>query len=220
MHEPEAPAITGIVLAGGRSSRMGRDKASIVFDGETLLQRTVRALAVVADEIIVVRAPGARLPAIDAPCPVVDVEDPVGGEGPLVGMAAGLAAVRAPVAIVVGVDMPFLQPALLRLLVERLLVERVRDGSRWVLPIADRRPQPLCSVFARDALEVLHAHIAAGDRAPMAVAADLRMARLEPEAWRAADPEGLSFMDIDTPEDFAAALVRLAAAGGGEARGR
>ena len=219
MHEPESPAIiaiTGIVLAGGRSSRMGRDKASLVFDGETLLQRTVRALAAVVDEIIVVRAPGASLPAIGAlraSCPIVEVADPVEGEGPLVGIAAGLEAARAPVAIVVGVDMPFLQPLLLR-----LLAERVRAGSRWVLPIAERRPQPLCSAFARDALDVLRAHIAAGDRAPMTVAADLGMTRLAPEAWRVADPEGLSFMDVDTPEDFAAALARLQSGGGAGGR--
>ncbi|MFA7249680.1 MAG: molybdenum cofactor guanylyltransferase [Dehalococcoidia bacterium] len=200
--------VTGIVLAGGRSRRMGRDKASLVLDGETLLQRTVRALSAVATEVVVVRAPGAALPPVVAPCPVVDVEDPVEGEGPLVGIAAGLEAAHAPLAIVVGVDMPFLQPALLR-----LLAERVRGGARWVLPIAGHRPQPLCSAFARDALETLRAHIAAGDRAPMAVAADLGMVRLEPEAWRAADPEGLSFMDVDTPEDFAAALARVRAGG-------
>ena len=199
-------AIAGIVLTGGRSSRMGSDKAALVLDGETLLQRTVRALARVADEIVLVRAPGQTLPPVTCARPLVEVADPVEGEGPLVGMATGLAVVSAPVAIVVGVDMPFLQAPLLR-----LLAERVAAGSRWVLPIAERRPQPLCSAFARDALEVLRAHIAAGDRAPMAVAADLGMTRLSPEQWQAADPEGLSFVDVDTPEEFAAASARLAA---------
>ena len=209
MLEARVPAIAGIVLAGGRSRRMGSDKASLVFDGETLLQRTVSALAAVVDEIIVVRAPGTVLPSIAAPCPLRDVEDPVEGEGPLVGIARGLEAVRAPIAIVVGVDMPFLQPPLLRLLAERVLA-----GSRWVLPIAGGRPQPLCSAFATDALDVLRAHIEAGDRAPMAVAADLHMTRLTEDEWSVADPDGLSFLDVDTPEDFAAALARL------EARGR
>ncbi|MGE3856877.1 MAG: molybdenum cofactor guanylyltransferase [Dehalococcoidia bacterium] len=203
-HSSPAPAVTGVVLAGGRSSRMGRDKATLVLDGETLLQRTVRALAAVADEVVVVCAPGAALPDLDAPCPIRVVEDPVEGEGPLVGIAAGLEAARAPVVLIVGVDMPFLRPALLA-----LLAERVAAGARWVLPIADRRPQPLCSAFARDALPVLRAHIEAGDRAPMTVAADLGMVRLAEEEWRAADPDGASFMDVDTPEDFAAAIARL-----------
>ncbi len=207
----DAPAITGIVLAGGRSSRMGRDKASLLVDGETLLQHSVRALAAVADEIVVVHAPGTPRRALDAPCPVREVDDPVAGEGPLVGIATGLREARAPLAVVVGVDMPFLEPALLRLLVTRLREERAASGARWVLPIADGRRQPLCSAFARDALDVLDAHIEAGDRAPMAVGADLRVALLSEEDWRAADPDGRSFVDVDTPEDFAAAMAWYAA---------
>lgn len=205
---PGTPALAGIVLAGGRSSRMGSDKASLVFDGMPLLQRTVDALAAVVDEIVVVRAPGQALPAATSTLPLRVVDDPVAGEGPLQGIATGLAAVAAPVAIVVGVDMPFLRPALLRLLGERVTAEH-----RWVLPIAQRRPQPLCSAFARDALPVVLAHLAAGDRAPMAVGADLGFTRLQPEDWAAADPEGWSFIDVDTPEDFAEA-ERLLREGG------
>ena len=203
------PAVTGIILAGGRSSRMGRDKASLDLAGRTLLQRTVTALAGAVDEIVIVHAPGQALPVVDAPCPVRLASDPIEGEGPLLGMATGLEAAGAPIVIVVGVDMPFLQPALLR-----LLAARVADGARWLLPIAAQRPQPLCSAFARDALPVLRAHIAAGDRAPMTVAADLGMTRLEEDAWSIADPDGLSFIDVDTPEDFAAALVRMEERGG------
>ncbi len=198
------PAVTGIILAGGRSTRMGRDKASLDLAGRTLLQRTVTVLAAAVDEIVLVHAPGQSLPPVDAACPVRLAADPTEGEGPLVGMATGLEAARAPIAIVVGVDMPFLQPDLLR-----LLAAGVADGARWVLPIEQGRPQPLCSAFARNALPVLRAHIEAGDRAPMTVATDLGMTRLEEDAWRAADPDGLSFIDVDTPEDFAAALVQL-----------
>jgi molybdopterin-guanine dinucleotide biosynthesis protein A len=204
MPDTSTPAITGIVLAGGRSLRMGRDKATLVFDGETLLQRTVRALGAVADEVVVVSAPGTAFADLDAPVPLRVVADPIAGAGPLVGIATGLEAARAPIAIVVGVDMPFLQPALLR-----LLAERVSAGARWVLPIAAQRPQPLCSAFARDALPVLRAHIEVGDRAPMTVADDLDVTRLSEDEWRAADPRGLSFMDVDTPEDFAAAVARI-----------
>lgn len=203
-----APAVTGILLAGGRSRRMGHDKASMTLDGQSLLQRTATALATVVDEIVVVRAPGAALPAVDAPCPVVHAEDPVEGEGPLVGIARGLELARAPLALVVGVDMPFLQPALLRLLIEQLRAD-LEGGARWVLPIADGRAQPLCSAIACNALDTLRTRIEAGDRAPMAVADILHATRLAEADWRAADPEGLSFLDVDTPEDVAAALARL-----------
>lgn len=201
--------VSAIILAGGRSSRMGRDKAAIVFDGETLLQRTVRAAAEVASEVVLVGAPGQTLPAVTATCPVTTVEDAVAGEGPLFGMATGLAIAAGARCLVLGVDMPFLQPALLRLLVGRLRAARIESGARWVVPIAERRPQPLCSAITRDALLVLRAHIDGGDRAPMAVAADLGLVRLDESAWRGADPDGLSFVDIDTPEALEAATRRL-----------
>jgi len=209
----EPPAVAGIVLAGGRSSRMGEDKAALVFDGVSLLQRTVDAVAAVADEVIVVGAPGQSLPAVRSARPLTVVADPIEGEGPLRGIATGLAAARAPVAVVVGVDMPFLRPALLRLLARRVTAEQ-----RWVLPIAERRPQPLCSAFARDALPVVEAHLARGDRAPMAVAADLGFYRMLQEEWSGADPEGWSFVDVDTPEDFAEAERLLREGGGPGAR--
>jgi molybdopterin-guanine dinucleotide biosynthesis protein A len=195
-----AATVAGVVLAGGRSSRMGRDKASLVFDGSTLLQRTAEALARVVDEVVVVRAPGQQLPAMELDVPVVEAEDPVEGEGPLVGIAAGLRATSTDTAIVVAVDMPFLQPPLLR-----LLAERVQAGARWALPIAEGRPQPLCSAFATSAVEVLERHITAGDRAPMAAADDLEVDRIEPEEWRTVDAAGRSFLNVNTPEEFDAA---------------
>ena len=196
--------ISGIVLAGGRSSRMGSDKASLLLDGHSLLHRTVAALDAVVDEVVIVRAADQSIPLVQRRGSLVVVEDPVEGQGPLFGMATGLEASSGQIALVVGVDHPFLRPALLR-----LLVERIRGGERWVLPIADGRPQPLCSAFASDALEVMRRHIEAGARAPMAVAAELGMVRLPEEEWRTVDPEGLSFVDVDTPEEFEAARARL-----------
>jgi molybdopterin-guanine dinucleotide biosynthesis protein A len=199
--------VSGILLAGGRSRRMGRDKAALLMGGEPLVQRTARALSAVADEVVLVRGPHQSLPPLECDRPVVEVADLVEGEGPLFGLATGLEVARYDMAIVVGVDMPFLQPALLELLAARLAEVRPA-GSRWVLPIAERRPQPLCSAFARDALDAIRARLDAGDRAPMVLAADLKMVRLAEEDWRAVDPNGLSFIDVDTPEDFDAALLR------------
>lgn len=197
--------VTAIVLCGGRSSRMGRDKASIEFEGTTLLQRTVTAVAAVAAEVVLVRAPGQDLPTVIAPCPVTTVEDSVAGEGPLFGMATGLASAPGALCLLVGVDMPFLQPSLLRLLVTRLRSGQAESGGRWVVPISDQRPQPLCSAMARDALPILRAHLDAGDRAPMAIATDLGLVRLDEAVWRTVDPRGLSFVDVDTPEALEAA---------------
>jgi molybdopterin-guanine dinucleotide biosynthesis protein A len=189
--------LTGIVLAGGRSRRMGADKASLMLDGVSLLQRCVDRLALVVDELVLVGAPGRALPAVVSELPTRRVEDPVEGEGPLMGMAVGLAAASARVAVVVAVDMPLLEPALLR-----LLASRVDETHRWVVPIANERPQPLCSAFSVEALGVIRAHLDAGDRAPMALAAELAAYRMPVEEWRAVDAEGRSFLNVNTPEEF------------------
>ena len=201
---PETPRVTAIVLAGGRSRRMGVAKASLMLDGRTLLQRTVDAVAAVADEIVVARAPGQRLPPLQSARPLRTVEDAVAGEGPLVGIAAGLRSALAPVALLVAGDMPFLRPQLLR-----LLVERAEAGSRFVIPVREERPQPLCSALRRETLPVVQARLDAGERAVMALADALEAELLAPEAWATADPDGRSFDNVNTPEQLAAAVARL-----------
>jgi molybdopterin-guanine dinucleotide biosynthesis protein A len=189
--------LTGIVLAGGKSRRMGVDKASLMLDGVSLLQRCVDQLGLVVDELVLVGAPGRALPAVVSDLPMRTVEDPVEGEGPLMGMAVGLESASAPVAVVVAVDMPLLEPELLR-----LLAKRVDETHRWVVPIADGRPQPLCSAFSVEALGVIRAHLEAGDRAPMALAAELDAYRMQAEEWSTVDAEGRSFLNVNTPEEF------------------
>jgi molybdenum cofactor guanylyltransferase len=99
----------GIVLAGGRSSRMGTPKAWLDWHGTTLLRRTCGIVARGADgPVVVVRAPGQELPEL--PGGVRIVEDARDGKGPLQGLLAGLEAVEAEVAFVASTDMPFLHP--------------------------------------------------------------------------------------------------------------
>ena len=103
-----------IVLAGGRSARMGRSKASLEWEGSTLLRRTVATLAGVTRRVIVVRAAGQALPPL--PAGVAVVEDALPGRGPLEGMLAGLRAMDDPdgVAFVCATDMPLLDPCFVR----------------------------------------------------------------------------------------------------------
>jgi len=196
--------VTGIVLTGGRSSRMGQDKASLVLGGSTLLERVVAALSAVADEVVIVRAPEQALPLVTSSGSLVVAADPIEGAGPLAGIATGLEAGSAPRALVVGVDHPFLRPSLLR-----LLSERVRTGAPWALPEFEGHPQPLCSGLSRDLLEGIRARLDGGERSPVSVAEALGAVRIGEAEWRSADPDGLSFLDVDTPEEFAAAERRL-----------
>ncbi|MGB8200641.1 MAG: NTP transferase domain-containing protein, partial [Pseudonocardiaceae bacterium] len=99
--------VAGVVLVGGRSSRMGSSKAVLEWHGSTLLRRTLGVLARSVDgPLLVVRAPGQSLPQI--PSRVDVVEDPEEGRGPLQGIAAGLAALvaRAPAAFICSTDLP------------------------------------------------------------------------------------------------------------------
>src|SRR5260370_29334001 len=129
----------GIVLAGGRSSRMGPPKAALEWHGSTLLRRTVGIMSRVADgPVVVVRAPGQALPALPPQVDVVD--DPREGLGPVQGLAAGLAATadRAEVAFVCSTDLPFLHPAFVR------RGPRPPGGGAGVgVPVAPRYPPPL-----------------------------------------------------------------------------
>ncbi|MDQ3154869.1 MAG: molybdenum cofactor guanylyltransferase, partial [Actinomycetota bacterium] len=127
----------GVVLAGGRSSRMGTPKAALEWHGSTLLRRTLGVLSRVVDgPVLVVRAPGQELPPLPARVDVV--EDPTEGLGPLQGIAAGLTALagRAEVAYVSSTDLPFLHPAFVR----RVLCA-VAPGVDVALPQARGYPQ-------------------------------------------------------------------------------
>src|SRR6185437_13909438 len=135
----------GIVLAGGRSSRMGTPKAALEWHGSTLLRRTVGILARVSDgPVVVVRASGQDLPELPEGTLVAD--DPREGKGPVQGIAAGLAALsgRAEVAFISSTDMPFLHPAFIR-----RVLGAVEESHRTdvALPVARGYRQPLAAAY-------------------------------------------------------------------------
>ena len=114
------------MLAGGRSSRFGSDKLAAEREGVPLLHHAVLRVAEVADDVVVVLAPGAS--GAGLPPGVRVANDPTEGEGPLAGLHAGLlAAVRSDVAIVVAGDMPDIQPDVIREML-RVLEESGADA--------------------------------------------------------------------------------------------
>ena len=204
--QPTTNRPSGIILAGGRSRRMGRDKCALEVGGRTLIQRVTDALDEVASEIIVVHAPRRPPPEVRSRAPLRLVADPFEDAGPLVAIAAGLEAASEPVAIAVGCDAPQLQPALLR-----LLAEWAQAGSPLVAPLHEGVPQWLCAAWRRDALPALRERIEAGDRAVAAAADTLEgVALLPAEAYVHLDPRGLSFLNVNTPEQLAEARAALA----------
>ena len=189
---------SGIVLAGGRSSRYGADKLAAELDGTPLLQRAIAALAQACCEVVVVVAPdgAAALPS-GAGVPLRIARDARPGGGPLVGLVAGLDAAIAPVAIVVGGDMPRLVPALLAELGRRA------DGGRAAALMDGAHVRPLPCALPREAAGTAARELlAAGGSSLWEVLEAVGLSSVPESEWRQWDPAGDSLIDVDRPDDL------------------
>ena len=205
-------AAAGIVLAGGRSSRMGTPKAALEWHGSTLLRRIVGLVARGVDgPIVVVRAPGQQLPSLAQSVEIV--EDAREGRGPLQGLAAGLSALsdRAEVAFVSSTDAPLLHPAFVRRVVGAL-----GDDVDVVLPRAGGFPHPLAAAYRTALAPVVERLLAADRLRPAFLFDECRVLRLDEDALladpalAAADPALDSVLNLNEPADYEAARARPA----------
>jgi molybdopterin-guanine dinucleotide biosynthesis protein A len=192
----------GIVLCGGRSRRMGRPKATLPFGPEAMLARVVRLLGEAVEPIVVVAAAGQPLPPLPAEVAVVCDARPQ--RGPLEGIAAGMRALarRAEAAFVTACDVPLLQPAFVRRVVELL------DGFDAAVPHANGFDQPLAAVYRLAVLAEVEALLAVDRLRPVMLFDAVRTRRVAADELAAADPELLSLANVNTPEAYAAALAR------------
>jgi len=190
----------GIVLAGGRSSRMGTPKAGLEWHGSTLLRHVAGVVGSAAGPVIVVRAAGQEMPTL--PDGVRVVEDAREGRGPLEGLRAGLRGLEPAVeaAYVAAVDLPFLTPEAVRRALTALA-----EGVDAAVPRAGGRAHPLAAAYRATVLPVVDGLLAEG-RARMG---DL-LERLD-VAWLEEEPEALR--NLNTPADYARAraLPRVSA---------
>jgi molybdenum cofactor guanylyltransferase len=204
----------GVVLAGGRSSRMGTPKAALEWHGSTLLRRTVGILARVTNgPVVVVRAHGQDLP--DLPKGTLITDDPREGKGPVQGIAAGLAALRgrADIAFISSTDMPFLHPAFIR----RVL--RVLDDSETTdvaLPLARGYKQPLAAAYRVSLADIAERLVKEDRLRPAFLFGECVVEQLDDEALKrdpvlaALDPGLDSVVNVNTPADYQAARARPA----------
>lgn len=189
------PTATLVLLAGGRSARMGRDKATLPLPDGTLLERIVRVIGPAFREVIVCGAA--------APAGARAVADRRADSGPLAGIEAGLSEARTAEAFVLACDMPRVSARLASLLLER------SRGHDVALPRVGDRDQPLCAAYTRTTLPKLSSYLGAGGRRVATFVASLDAVRVgEDELTRAGIAlEELS--DIDTPADYEAFLTSL-----------
>lgn len=189
--------IGAVVLAGGRSSRFGRDKLAEIVDGQSMLDRAVLAVAAVASDIVVVIAPGTDR---SVPGGARVVHDTAAFQGPLAGLAIGLAALESDVdrAIIVGGDMPSLIPEVM----SGLLAELGASVDAAVLDV-DGRFVPLPMAVQRHvASPIASSLVDGGERRLRALPLASRVMIIPEGTWRLDDPGGLTLRDIDVPADL------------------
>lgn len=203
----------GIVLCGGKSSRMGRPKAWLPFGGEVLLQRVVRVLGEVLDPVVVVAAPGQELPPFPASVRVANDEREY--LGPLNGLAAGLAALTgsADVAYLSSCDVPFLRPVFVARVVGRL------GEASVCIPEVGGFLHPLAAAYRVDLLPRVRELVAAGRLRPVFLTEAVPTQILRESDLEDVDPGLRSLRNVNTPEEYEAALREAGQAPAGPDRG-
>lgn len=196
-HSPPAiEACTAILLAGGKSTRLGSPKAWLPFGERPLLRLLVERLQGAFPEVLVVAAPGQDLPRT----PARVVHDEVPEQGPLGGLAAGLRAAQNPLAFAASCDLPFLNPEVGRRLAA------AAEGARAAVPEWEGRLQPLHAVYRTELHARAAEEIRAGRRRMTAFVEGLHCVILPEAEVRSLDPEGLTFFNLNTPDDYDRAL--------------
>ncbi len=178
--------------------RMGQDKGALPFGAETMLERVVRILRGVAGEVVVVGRAGRRLPA-----GVAAVHDAVEDLGPLAGLAAGLAASRSDLNFVVACDMPLINPLVLQRLASMI------DDHDVCVAVADGHASALCGVYRSRVATEARALLDSGERRVMRLLDRVTTKRVDAAVFRDIDPDLETFISLDTPEAYAAAVARL-----------
>lgn len=184
--------IDAILLAGGRSSRMGQDKAALLVDGRRLVDRAIGALSPLGGRILIARGDRPSLDLAD------EVPDAAGMSGPVAGVVGAAALVTTPAVAIVAVDMPTISAAVLR----RLAVV-VEDNSRSAaMPVVDGIAQPMHAVVSAAALPAMVALAREGERSLRRMLARLDAILVGPDGWADLDAHARFVVDWDRPADL------------------
>ena len=215
MEDVTSPRVSGLVLAGGQSRRMGRDKAFLDFAGTPLIERVIERVQSVCAETIIVANNlesysrfGLRV-----------VRDVYPGKGSLGGIFSGLQEVSAEYALVVACDLPFINEALLRYLISLapqadVIIPRshaptgkAKDATRYEhLAVKDSGLQATQAIYSRRCLEPMRVRLLADDLRIINFFDEVCVRVVEPDEVARFDPQMLSFCNLNSPGDLAMAL--------------
>lgn len=199
-----APAVSAVILAGGRGRRLKADKGQLVLGQQTLLARSIESLARLTDDVIVVTD---KPRPTDRPGTARLVHDQIAGSGALSGLHAGLGAARHDYALVVACDMPFLDLRLLR------YMTILAPGYDAVVPVWQGEAEPLHAIYARACLPAIETLLRSGGGRVVGFYPHVNVRYLEPGEIALFDPQGLSFFNVNTPQDWERAQVLEATRG-------
>ena len=184
--------MTGIVLSGGESRRMGRDKAFLVLDGLPLIAHVLNALHTITDRVIIVTNAPDAYASYDA----IVVADALEKRGPLTGIYSGLLAATDEFSVVVACDMPFLNPDLIS------YMAGLAKGHDIVVPRIAGRVEPLHALYSKRLLPLIEKRLQQDERQIQGIFSEATVRYVtEPEIDRY-DPGRRSFKNLNTPEEF------------------
>jgi molybdopterin-guanine dinucleotide biosynthesis protein A len=197
--------VAAFILAGGASSRMGRDKGFLEFEGVPLIVHTAYLIEPLVESLTVV---GPRIPY--AALGLTVIEDQVAAGlvakkdrlGPLAGIATALAATRLPWNLIVACDLPYLTGSWL----DWLLSRAVDSPGEVVIPQTERGLEPLAAVYRRECGAAIASALARGARKVTSVIEELRLDIVDPSEWRRIDPQSQVLKNMNTPGDYDEAL--------------
>ena len=186
--------MTGIILAGGRASRMGgANKAFIEVGGERLIDRTMRIYRALFGEILI--STNSPLDYLEFDARIIT--DIYRGKGPLGGIHAGLFHASCEQAFVSACDMPYLSETFIRHLIERA------EGYDLVVPVTERGPESLHAIYSRKCLPVIESQIERDELKVARLFRKFRTREIGQDEIRRFDPDGRLFANLNRPDDIA-----------------
>jgi len=187
--------MTSIILAGGKSLRLGRSKFLETIGDKSLIQWVVDRLASLSTEIIIATARGEAIPCPSA-VRIKTVADVYPGKGPLAGIHSGLTASSSPQAIVVSCDAPFLSVSLLEYMTQTLA------DSDVALPRIGEMIEPLCAVYSKNCLAPIQELLERDERQIRKLFSMVKVKYVEEDEINSFDPDHLSFFNVNSQDDL------------------
>jgi molybdopterin-guanine dinucleotide biosynthesis protein A len=197
--------IGGFILAGGESSRMGRDKALLELNGAPLVVRAARLIESVAGTPTIVGVPE-RLDGLG----FAVIPDDWPSAGPLGGIATALCAANSAWNLIIACDLPYLTKAWL----EHIIARALASSADAVLPMNERGAEPLCAMYQKKCERAIRTALERGTRKVTDGLAGLRVESIAPSEWKAFDSDGLLFKNMNSPADYEEAKAKTSGQAG------